>query len=342
MNNKKTKQIIQGFDSVILLDTCAFIDIETGRNKKTAYNVLIKVVQTESCICITDLSFFELILGCDTLENLHNHNETFKGLDVLIYVTSDKTETVLKQNIFDTDSIESLIYYKKRINKIKKEILFSIFKHIYNTYSSLFLVVLNYTDKKYWDYADHLFNDYYVNKKSVVGSIVKEAYDKFFENQEESKKILYNLFCTLLIYLLPFINEKKYKEKELISRLSVIKIEKMMTKVFYSLNLKKAKGRFSYIKPMMEYLMAKAKFDSIIDEILFDGVNYIVLHMLFTGANFDSHDIIDLVNLSNVTIKNHKIIYYTNETKWKDFFVIEKEINSNFSQLNPQIMYNDK
>ena len=61
--------------------------------------------------------------------------------------------------------------------------------------------------------------------------------------------------------------------------------------------------------------------------IIDDAINYIVSKNIFKNTRFDSHDFIDLINISMIAYPHSKIYYYTRDKKWIEFYNYEKIIH---------------
>ena len=320
------------YSDVVLIDTCTFINLEKSNVTDNVLHAFKKVIELGCPICISDLSFVELILGCKKCADLSEHISNLENMRFNVFGRYDVLKDYLEpNNIKKIKSIKRLTEFKKKIKTIRNKIVFYPFLDMFISYAQLILMMLQIEDRYYWDGAFFLINSLFMDKRSEIEQVLFETMNDYSDKEKENKKLLKEIFNALLCTLLPLKNSEKYIESELKERLNKIDSKEHFLILFNSFKLKKDLlfGDLCYIKPMMERFKENITYSSKEDEIYKDCINYVVMRILSKDANCDFHDLVDLLNISMTGYNLNKIHYYSDDNKWIKFATIEKTINKN-------------
>lgn len=316
-------------DRIVLIDTCTFINLEKAHPTKATLSAFKTVIDLDCLICISDLSMIELILGCTKEEELLKHFNNLTDMEFTIFGRFDELKNHLEpKNISRVIKKKELDKFKEEIKTIRNVVLFPAFQNIFLAYCQQLLMMLQIDDSQYWDGAFFLINGLFAHKKEEINRLLDETMCECLDRKKESKLLLSDSFKSILISLLPQLDGAKYNETEITTRLSNLNSKKLFLKLFDSLHLKKDASYedFCYIKPMMKRFKLNAHYSNLEEEITKDGINYVTMYILSKHANFDSHDLIDLLNISMAGYENIDVNYYTDEDKWVKFAKIEQAI----------------
>lgn len=329
--------VIPNGTEIVLIDTCTFINLEQSKGTAANRAAVLKVFELDGLLCISDLSFVELVLGCKDVNQLKNHFENLKSMEFVIFGRCDELQSLLSgecvANVINCNSLEE---YKQKLKIVRNDILFPAFRAIFITYCQIMFMVLHNIDKNYWDQAFFLFNRLFNEHFSSFSEFLRDMFVEFVDDKKESRKMLRDGFKSIIVSILPKEMPEKYTEEDLKLKLDAIKIKKESVKLFNNLHLKKEPKTVSnpYIVPMMERFKKGIDYTGLEDEMIRDGINYATQLMFFTGSNFDSHDLIDLLNISMSGYSKNKVHYFTDEEKWIEFLKAERKIVHNCPDMD--------
>lgn len=316
---------------LVLLDTCVYIDVEKNEMNETVKNALTQAHERKLKLYISEFSFIELILGCDSENRLIDHFKCMKDLHINFmgqieametYCSPEMIEGVIEQHLLEK--------YKYQLRRIRNDIIFPFFRQSFLKFCQYMMVVLNKIDKKFWLEAFCLVNSFLSENQHYFDNTLRKVFIGFFDNKKKSKHLLYDAFKTMVATLLPIINAVKFTTGIIYKKLEEIDIKKTAKIVFNDLKLETIEfaGEENYLIPFMQYLDAKCSRNRENHQIIIDdAINYIVSKNIFVNTKFDSHDFIDFINISMIAYPHSKIYYYTRDKKWIEFYNYEKIIH---------------
>lgn len=318
---------------LVLLDTCVYINIEKNEVDEIAEDALMLAHERKLKLYISEFSFIELILGCDSENRLINHFKCMKDLHINFmgqieimetYCSPEMIEGVIEQHLLEK--------YKYQLRRIRNDNIFPFFRQSFLKFCQYMMVILNKIDKKFWLEAFCLVNSFLSENQHYFDNTLRKVFIGFFDNKKKSKRLLYDAFKTMIATLLPIINNVKFTTEIVYKKLEEINAKETAKVVFYDLELKtmEFEGKENYVIPFMQYLDAiKSNADNRENHqiIIDDAINYIVSKNIFVNTKFDSHDFIDFINISMIAYPHSKIYYYTRDKKWIEFYNYEKIIH---------------
>ena len=95
LNIMGKRVVIPNGTEIVLIDTCTFINLEQSRVTAANRAAVLKVSELDGLLCISDLSFVELVLGCKDVNQLKNHFENLKSMDFVIFGRFDELQSLL-------------------------------------------------------------------------------------------------------------------------------------------------------------------------------------------------------------------------------------------------------
>lgn len=332
-------------DNIVLIDTCTFINLECFHATEKTLLMFNKITELDCPICISDLSMVELILGCNEEKELLEHVINLEQMEFSIFGRYE----VLKKHI-EPENIRNIIKnkkldtFKKTIKTIRNNILLSTFHYIFLSYCQQLLMMLRIKDRQYWYEAFCLVEYLFKHRQEGLNKLLFETIDNYLDDKKENKYLLSELFKNILATLLPQLDNEKYNNEEVTKGLNNLDSLEYFLKLFDYLRLKKDPtfGDLCYIKPMMERFKKDARYNNLEDELTRDGINYMTMFIFSKRANFDAHDLIDLLNISMAGYEHINIHYYTDENKWNNFAKIEQAINPRCPQIEITQMKKNK
>lgn len=330
MNN--FDELVKLTTDVVLFDTNVVINLENRSSSNLEFIAVSKLFDTDLRPLITDLSFCELLIGCRELSDLKRH---LNELDNMEFMTCGWYEPMcIFLSSFDYDQIneDSFIIFKQNCIKLRDEVVYPIYYKMLKLYIISCILLFHEIDKLYWDGVFILFNRIFENEEKEFVSIINDCYKEFINDKNQSKKLIKDIFECLIINLLISENPEKYNEKEL-----EIKLERSLTSSNFSKLLKMWHIRKTdninwnikgYIENVRKIIGSKND-----NPIVVDGICFLVARILFNGANYNSNDLIDLLNISFASRNDVKVHYFTNDYshKWNDFIELEKEFYPNIN-----------
>lgn len=318
---------------LVLLDTCVYINIEKNEVDEIAEDALMLAHERKLKLYISEFSFIELILGCDSENRLIDHFKCMKDLHINFmgqieimetYCSPEMIEGVIEQHLLEK--------YRYQLRGIRNDIIFPFFRQSFLKFCQYMMVLLNNIDKKFWLEAFCLVNSFLSENQHYFDNTLRKVFIGFFDNKKKSKRLLYDAFKTMIVTLLPIINNVKFTTEIVYKKLEEINVKETAKVVFYDLELKtmEFEGKENYVIPFMQYLDAiRSNADNRENHqiIIDDAINYIVSKNIFVNTKFDSHDFIDFINISMIAYPHSKIYYYTRDKKWIEFYNYEKIIH---------------
>lgn len=135
LNIMGKRVVIPNGTEIVLIDTCTFINLEQSRGTAANRAAVLKVSELDGLLCISDLSFVELVLGCKDVNQLKNHFENLKSMDFVIFGRCDELQSLLSiECVVNVINRNSLKEYKQKLKIVRNNILFPVFRAIFITY----------------------------------------------------------------------------------------------------------------------------------------------------------------------------------------------------------------
>ena len=313
-------------NEIVVVDTNVFINFEHKKCSDIDLKAINNIFKTDIKPFVTSLSFCEMVVGSRSLDDFKIHYKEFVDMEFLLCGNDDDLSNFLSRKKYNLiNSNNSFNKFKKEIIELRNKILFPMFYSLAILYIKTSIMVFHKIDKHYWDAAFFLFNDILLNRKKEFSNLLFDLYKSFVDDKTESKKLISGLFTGLIVNLLTTLEPNKYNEFEIETKIKEALIPKNYSSLIQELGVKKDPNFLHWLEK--GYIAKTRKLIDSNDEfpILSDGICFINSQIILHGANYDTHDLIDLYNIYFVSIQNNRTHYFTNDTKkWSAFVEIEK------------------
>lgn len=315
-------------NDIVIVDTNVVINLEHHDCSNIDLNAISNIFKHDIRPFITDLSFCELVIGSNCLKDYKNHCKELNDTEFLLCGNNEELSKFLSETNCDLILDDSSFYkYKEEVIDLRNRALFPMFYSLVNLYIKVSIIVFQKVDRYYWDYAFIIFNEIFANHNNEYNDILYDCYKSFVDDKKESKKLISSLFAELLVTLLTTIKPDKYIEDEVRTKLGQTLTSKNYSETVKSLGIEKnAKDKWWLEK---EFIV---KTRQIIDKdnecpIITDGLCFVISQIIFHGANYNSHDLIDLYNIYFSAKQDVTVHYFTNDkTRWSDYCEVEKSL----------------
>lgn len=329
-------------DYIVLVDTNLIINLEHCKYFEIEFKALKAMLKTDCKPFLTDLSFCELVIGCRNLGDYKYHCNSLNDMEFMLcgaYKPLCEFLSSFNYNLINND--EEFNGFKSKVIGLRNKVLYPIFFKMLELYIKICIMHFHESDREYWDYAFFIFKDIFYDecKNKEFNDLIFEHYEKFVDDKNESKKLIKDLFNELISKLLVYANPEKYIEEEIYAKLQEIISPKNFINLFKELNAFPNKSDKDWL--IKGFIKGTRKLIDIKDEspIITDGICFIVSKIIFNGASFKAHDLIDLFNIYFSTSKDVTFYYFTNDyKKWGEFVRIENSLRPNIKiSLNEEI-----
>ena len=320
-------------DHIVLVDTNLFINFEHCEYSAIEFKSFKAMLKTNCKPFFTDLSFCELIVGCRNLSDYKYHCNNLNNMEFMLcgaYEPLCKFLSSFNYNLINND--EEFNDFKAKVIGLRNKALYPIFLRMLELYIKICIMNFHKSDREYWNHAFFIFNDIFYDEcnNKEFNDLIFEHYEKFVDDKHESKKLIKDLFNELISKLLVYANPEKYIEEEIYVKLQEIISPKNFINLFKELNAFPNKSDKDWL--IKGFIKSTRKLIDIKDEspIITDGICFIVSKIIFNGASFNAHDLIDLFNIYFSTSGDVNFHYFTNDCKkWGEFVRIENSLRPN-------------
>jgi len=313
-------------DELILIDTNVLINLEHRQCSNIDLKAISHLINNDCRPLLTELSFCELVIGCTNINDFIFHIKELDDMEFILCGFNEKLGSFLSNNNYNLiKSDEYFIKFKNELIDIRDDVLFPCFYKILFLYSKLSCILLVQTDCEYWKEAVLTFEKFYNEFNAKYFDLVKVVYKEFIND----KKLVQELFISVIVQLISLVEITKYKISDLESIIRNLLTKKKFSEITGFLNIKTNEGANGMIKNFIIKFRNQITIKND-EELVNDGICYLVYKMVFNGANFNSHDLIDIMNIGFASKNVVTTHYYTNDVKrWKDFIEIEKVLRPN-------------
>lgn len=313
-------------NDVVLFDTNVVINLENRKSSNIELYAILRLFDTDVRPLITDLSFCELVIGCRELSDLKRHLSELIDMEFMTCGWYEPMCRFLSTFDFDQMNDSTFIQFKQKCKELRNKVIYPVYYRMLKLYIFTCILLFHEIDKSYWYDAFMLLNDVLIDNKKAFKSIISDCYKEFIDDKRESKQLIKDVFEELLINLLVNKYPKKYNRLELKNRLLKDLIPanfSMLLKTWkvYNVNNDSNWNIRGYIEHVRKVIENKND-----NPIVIDGICFLVARILFNKANYNSNDLIDLLNISFASRNDVNIHYYTNDYshKWNEFIKLEK------------------
>ena len=312
-------------EDIVILDTNVIINLEHHDYSNIDLKAISAIFNTDIKPFITDLSFCELIIGSNSIEDFKFHFKELNDMEFLFCGNNEDLSKYLSETEYELiNNDETFMEFKEQVVNLRNTLLFPMFSALASLYIKISIMVFQRVDRNYWDYAFYIFNELFLNHNTEYNDILFDCYRTFVDDEKESKKLVSSLFRELLVTLLTTVKPEKYIEEEVRMKLDKTLTSKNYSATIQSLEIK----RNSNDKWWLEkgFIIKTRQLIDIDDDspVISDGLCFIVSQIIFHGANYNSHDLIDIYNIYFSTKQKVTAHYYTNDKKRrKDYTNIE-------------------
>ncbi len=323
------KDLEDEIDKIILFDTNVFINLEHINCSKIDLKAIKHLINIDYKPFITDLSFCELIIGCRDLDDYKFHIKEFNDMEFLICGFQDLLGTFLSNIDFKSiDSNEKFTNFKKTLIDLRDDVLFPCFYKMHFLFSIICRLLLNELDSEFWKEAIIAYTNFYKTYETQYLEMVKKVYKEFINVKSESKKLLKEIFIEIFVLIIKSLDIPKYKGIDLESKIRMVLVPKYFTKIIDALKIRKNSDENSILIGFINKFKKQIYQENDVDTINV-GICFLIYKMIFSKTNYNSHDLIDILNIGFVYMMDINTYYYTNDyKKWECFIEI---LNNNFS-----------
>ncbi|MDY4787886.1 MAG: hypothetical protein SO253_01045 [Bacilli bacterium] len=326
----------------ILLDTCVVSNIidektELTENSRAVISILLNI---DSCPCISDLTFIELIEGCRNYTEFISITKKLALYDIMIYGHSEKINNYIKKVRDFGISSDVFSEFKKLLVIEKNKQLEYYFHNISKKYCVLFYSVMMANNGNYW----FRILETYLNmtKDNILENIhISIYYDLISSKHKIDDYLMITALC-IGDFILHQIDEE-YNSGDIFDFIDNYKIHKRLSKYTKQFIFKSKKYKSLYLNnnkdmciPLIDFLNQKP-FDYQLEvQLLNDYMNFLVINSGFNKGKFELNDLVDIYNCSLICGK-YCLKYYTNDKRWLEIINLEKEYNNKIALLNSKI-----
>lgn len=322
-------------DSIVLIDTNCLINLVHKNCTKIDLDAIKKIFDNGIKPCITDLSFCELIVGCNNLNEFRNLYNDLSDMEFMNFVVNEPLLNLFKEyNYFSVDSEFQFLEFKSKSIKLMRKIIFPLFMRLFNFYLSTCIEVLRRNDGEYFEDAYRLFFVIYNDEvhSQEFNRLIYEHYENILNDNHQAKSLIKDLCCFVLNELLSKYNPIKFQKDVVENKIKKILKPTNFKKIFIDIKIDVNKSdEYNDIRLYNKFIRKQIN-NTYEFTFLDDGICFITSKLILCNVNFSINDLIDLYNIYCSTTQDINVHYFTNDCKrWKGFIEIEKELRPNIN-----------